>query len=53
MTDNTWGLPPVTTPGRRPAQRRHLFIKPWCPWQNGKAERLNRTLQIKMGLPVN
>lgn len=23
---------------------RHLFIKPHCPWQNGKVERLNRTL---------
>jgi transposase InsO family protein len=26
---------------------RHLFIKPHCPWQNGKAERYNRTLQIE------
>jgi transposase InsO family protein len=23
------------------------FIKPHCPWQNGKAERLNRTLQTE------
>jgi transposase InsO family protein len=23
---------------------KHLFIKPHCPWQNGKVERLNRTL---------
>ena len=23
---------------------RHLFIKPHCPWQNGKVERFNRTL---------
>jgi transposase InsO family protein len=23
---------------------RHVFIKPHCPWQNGKVERLNRTL---------
>ena len=23
---------------------RHKFIRPHCPWQNGKAERLNRTL---------
>jgi transposase InsO family protein len=23
---------------------RHLFIRPHCPWQNGKVERLNRTL---------
>jgi len=25
----------------------HKFIKPHCPWQNGKAERFNRTLQIE------
>ena len=25
----------------------HLLIKPHCPWQNGKVERLNRTLQIE------
>jgi transposase InsO family protein len=23
----------------------HLLIRPHCPWQNGKVERLNRTLQ--------
>jgi transposase InsO family protein len=26
---------------------RHVLIRPHCPWQNGKAERLNRTLQIE------
>ncbi len=26
---------------------RALFIKPHCPWQNGKVERFNRTLQIE------
>lgn len=26
---------------------RHIFIKPHCPWQNGKVERLNRTLQVE------
>jgi transposase InsO family protein len=26
---------------------RHAFIKPHCPWQNGKVERFNRTLQIE------
>jgi transposase InsO family protein len=25
----------------------HLTIRPHCPWQNGKVERLNRTLQIE------
>jgi transposase InsO family protein len=29
----------ITTLGAR-----HLFIKPHCPWQNGKVERYNRTL---------
>ena len=24
----------------------HLFIRPHCPWQNGKVERYNRTLQV-------
>ncbi|WP_459806075.1 IS481 family transposase [Herbidospora sp. RD11066] len=26
---------------------RHKLIKPRCPWQNGKAERFNRTLQTE------
>lgn len=26
---------------------RHLFIRPHCPWQNGKVERFNRTLQTE------
>jgi transposase InsO family protein len=26
---------------------RQLFIKPHCPWQNGKVERFNRTLQTE------
>ena len=26
---------------------KHLFIKPHCPWQNGKVERFNRTLPIE------
>jgi transposase InsO family protein len=26
---------------------RHKTIRPHCPWQNGKAERFNRTLQIE------
>ena len=25
----------------------HIFIRPHCPWQNGKVERLNRTLQTE------
>jgi transposase InsO family protein len=26
---------------------RHVLIRPHCPWQNGKVERLNRTLQTE------
>jgi transposase InsO family protein len=26
---------------------RHVLIKAHCPWQNGKVERLNRTLQVE------
>jgi transposase InsO family protein len=26
---------------------KHKFIKPHCPWQNGKVERFNRTLQTE------
>ena len=26
---------------------RQMFLKPHCPWQNGKAERSNRTLQAE------
>lgn len=29
------------------AGTRHIFIRPHCPWQNGKVERLNRTLQTE------
>jgi transposase InsO family protein len=26
---------------------KHNFVKPHCPWQNGKVERFNRTLQVE------
>jgi transposase InsO family protein len=44
MTDNAWAYrwslrQICTTLGAR-----QIFIKPHCPWQNGKVERLNRTL---------
>jgi transposase InsO family protein len=26
---------------------KHIYIKPHCPWQNGKVERYNRTLQVE------
>src|SRR3954454_12808240 len=44
MTDNAWAyrksLPKVCAA----AGITQKFIKPHCPWQNGKVERLNRTL---------
>jgi transposase InsO family protein len=45
MTDNAWAYrwslrEVVATLGAR-----QIFIRPHCPWQNGKAERFNRTLQ--------
>ena len=49
ITDNHWSY-------RRSAHFRaaiealgakHKFIKPHCPWQNGKVERFNRTLQVE------
>ena len=49
MTDNAWNyrhgkaLAAVITD----IGARHKFIKPHCPWQNGKVERLNRTLQTE------
>jgi transposase InsO family protein len=47
MTDNAWayryGLHSVVD--QLGAQQ--LFIRPHCPWQNGKVERLNRTLQTE------
>jgi transposase InsO family protein len=47
MTDNAWAYryslrEVVTRLGAR-----QVFIKPHCPWQNGKVERLNRTLQTE------
>jgi transposase InsO family protein len=47
MTDNAWAYKwslreVVTRLGTR-----QVFIKPHCPWQNGKVERFNRTLQTE------
>jgi len=47
MTDNAWAYRYSL---RETCQRhgiRQKFIKPHCPWQNGKVERLNRTLQTE------
>ena len=49
MTDNAWNY----THSRAlrelldAAGIKHLTIRPHCPWQNGKVERFNRTLQTE------
>lgn len=49
MTDNAWSYRRGRQLRELLAQRgiTHKFIKPHCPWQNGKAERFNRTLQTE------
>jgi transposase InsO family protein len=49
MTDNHWSYThstafadAITSIGAR-----HITIRPHCPWQNGKVERFNRTLQTE------
>jgi transposase InsO family protein len=49
MTDNHWSytksralVAQITALGAA-----HITIKPHCPWQNGKVERFNRTLQTE------
>ena len=49
MTDNHWSYThsrDVAAVLRR-LKARHKLIKPHCPWQNGKVERFNRTLQVE------
>lgn len=47
MTDNHWSYAKSTDLAAVMAglQATHIFIRPHCPWQNGKVERFNRTLQ--------
>ena len=49
MTDNAWNYTRSRDVAALLAERRidHLLIRPHCPWQNGKAERFNRTLQVE------
>jgi transposase InsO family protein len=47
MTDNAWAYRWSLRELCTAHGIRQLFIKPHCPWQNGKAERLNRTLQTE------
>ena len=47
MTDNHWSYKNTTRLSELIAGigATHKFIRPHCPWQNGKVERFNRTLQ--------
>jgi len=49
MTDNHWSYSKSSdvAAAMRTLGARHVFIRPHCPWQNGKVERLNRTLQVE------
>ncbi len=44
MTDNAWAYQHSIKAACAQLGARQKFIKPHCPWQNGKVERLNRTL---------
>ncbi len=44
MTDNAWAYKHSLRGVCSAIGARQKFIKPHCPWQNGKVERLNRTL---------
>ena len=45
MTDNAWAYRYSLGDAVDQLGAKQVFIRPHCPWQNGKVERLNRTLQ--------
>jgi transposase InsO family protein len=45
MTDNAWAYRYSLGHVVEQLGAKQVFIRPHCPWQNGKVERLNRTLQ--------
>lgn len=49
MTDNHWSYTKSIKLAELLERHRitHKLIRPHCPWQNGKVERFNRTLQIE------
>ena len=49
MTDNHWSYTHTKDVARVLVElgADHVLIKPHCPWQNGKVERFNRTLQVE------
>ena len=44
MTDNAWAYRYSLRELCAAAGIKQVFIRPHCPWRNGKVERLNRTL---------
>ena len=47
MTDNAWAYRWSLRAIAADLGAKQIFIRPHCPWQNGKVERLNRTLQTE------
>jgi transposase InsO family protein len=48
MTDNAWAYKwSLRTICTDRGHIKQIFIRPHCPWQNGKVERLNRTLLVE------
>ena len=47
MTDNAWAYRFSLREICAARGIRQVFIRPHCPWQNGKVERFNRTLQTE------
>ena len=47
MTDNAWAYRYSLREVCATSGIKQVFIRPHCPWQNGKVERLNRTLQTE------
>lgn len=47
MTDNAFAYRYSIAEAVAQLGARQVFIRPHCPWQNGKVERLNRTLQTE------
>ena len=49
MTDNHWSYTKSSDVAKslKDLGAKHVLIRPHCPWQNGKVERFNRTLQIE------
>jgi transposase InsO family protein len=47
MTDNAWAYRYSLGQAVKQLGAKQVFIRPHCPWQNGKVERLNRTLQTE------